>query len=519
MSSDARDALLYSQMQVGLKLKLMESPAVSGTADYKQLCVAARNEEKRLKDLEKRREYLRSQPTSPQPSAPDKPDTSQTRSKYGSDVVGSAVSGRQCYICGVWGHISRDCGAPRTESGGRGWTRNTNSRSATKDGGATRFVGASNREDEDIEEDATECLYSCLYPSHTNDVRQVRIPDKGSHPQRVQVLLEGVPVMGVVDSGADITIIGKGLLKRVATAAKLGRDRLRRVDKVPKTYDGRPFTLHGRLDLDVSFEGTTLRTPVYVKLDTSEPLLLSEGVCRQLSIINYHPRVVGQRVKHHARLLDHQKDDSMAVDLMRESSTQTSDLNHNPKQFCDGDDFPQDKTEYNEKTYATQVFPRSGIENIGMSGPLVTDNADDREVLAGEVSAPERPQRNSVIPLPVVSPTPDSFDTQKRTLQENPAQSVAGGSHRDREDDSAVKPQETARSDVTDRQVREEHVSPVTSHPVSWKEGQKTVSCSRKTSAGGGKEDNAHVYLLQSLRLLPGQSSFARGLSWSTLDM
>ena len=35
-----------------------------------------------------------------------------------------------------------------------------------------------------------------------------------------------------------------------------------------------------------------LHTPVYVKLDAHDPLLLSEVVCRQLGIIIYHPDVV-----------------------------------------------------------------------------------------------------------------------------------------------------------------------------------------------------------------------------------
>ena len=42
------------------------------------------------------------------------------------------------------------------------------------------------------------------------------------------------------------------------------------------------------MDLTISFAGTT---PVYLKMDTEEPLLLSEGVCRQLGIIQYHPEV------------------------------------------------------------------------------------------------------------------------------------------------------------------------------------------------------------------------------------
>ena len=34
-----------------------------------------------------------------------------------------------------------------------------------------------------------------------------------------------------------------------------------------------------------------MRTPVYVKMDARDPLLLSEGVCHQLGIIRYHPSV------------------------------------------------------------------------------------------------------------------------------------------------------------------------------------------------------------------------------------
>jgi len=40
-------------MKEGLLLKLMESPAVSGTLD-KTLCLAAKNEEKRLTELNRR---------------------------------------------------------------------------------------------------------------------------------------------------------------------------------------------------------------------------------------------------------------------------------------------------------------------------------------------------------------------------------------------------------------------------------------------------------------------------------
>ena len=42
----------------------------------------------------------------------------------------------------------------------------------------------------------------------------MRVADKGSCPHRAQVLLQGVPTVGIVDSGADITIIGRELAAR-----------------------------------------------------------------------------------------------------------------------------------------------------------------------------------------------------------------------------------------------------------------------------------------------------------------
>ena len=45
------------------------------------------------------------------------------------------------------------------------------------------------------------------------------------------------------------------------------------------------------MDLDVTFDDKTMKTPVYLKMDAHDQLLLSEGVCRQLGIISYNPEV------------------------------------------------------------------------------------------------------------------------------------------------------------------------------------------------------------------------------------
>jgi hypothetical protein len=88
------------------------------------------------------------------------------------------------------------------------------------------------------------------------DVCTVQIDDKGSMPQCVPVQLQGVPVYGVIDTGADITILGENLFKKVATIAKLKKRDFHPADKTPRNYDQRPFQLDGRLDLDISFGDT-----------------------------------------------------------------------------------------------------------------------------------------------------------------------------------------------------------------------------------------------------------------------
>ena len=59
MLKETRDTLLHSQLQEGLRDELMRSPTVSGSHEYSELCLAAKNEEKRLATLKKRQQYHR----------------------------------------------------------------------------------------------------------------------------------------------------------------------------------------------------------------------------------------------------------------------------------------------------------------------------------------------------------------------------------------------------------------------------------------------------------------------------
>ena len=123
------------------------------------------------------------------------------------------------------------------------------------------------------------------------EVCQVRVHDRGSKSQCVRVDVQGVLMYGIVDSAADITIMGGNAFKQVATAAKLKIKDFKPPDQVPHNYDRRPFHLDGRVNLNVEFLDKAMNTPIYIKMDAHEQLLLSEGVCRQLGIISYHPEV------------------------------------------------------------------------------------------------------------------------------------------------------------------------------------------------------------------------------------
>ena len=65
----------------------------------------------------------------------------------------------------------------------------------------------------------------------------VRVKDKGSKLQTAVVDVQGVQTEGIIDTGADITIMGPELFKMVAAVAHLKKSHLKPPAKVPYTYD------------------------------------------------------------------------------------------------------------------------------------------------------------------------------------------------------------------------------------------------------------------------------------------
>lgn len=289
MSAETRDTLLYGQLQEGLKYTLVKSPAVSGARSYSELCLAARNEERRLTELHRRQQYQQLDSALNATATRRGSNTSKanqekgmtTKSASGHSLPRSVtVSGdkakiKRCWNCDKVGHVAKECRAPKRESIGR----NDNQ---TK----TKMVQSK------LDDNPLHYLLSDSSDSEgTSEVKQIRLVDQGSHPQHVRVVVGGVPMEGVVDSGSDITILGGEMFKQIATVARLHKKDFKPPDKQPRTYNQQTFHIDGRVELDISFNDRTMKTAVYVKMDAPEQLLLSEGVCRQLGILTYHPDV------------------------------------------------------------------------------------------------------------------------------------------------------------------------------------------------------------------------------------
>ena len=274
LGTETRQMLLYSQLQEGLRYNLIKSPAVSGAESYGQLCIAAKREEKRLNGLARRQQYLTDAGKKGEAGGrPQQSASSKTSEKSGEPRREPWREPRQCYICGSADHLARSCKKRKTESSGQA-RQNTDARAQ----------GIRSKEDP----------LDFLHPDtdeESGDVKTVRIQDRGSRPREVLVEVQGVQATGIIDTGADISIMGPELFKQVAAVARLRKSAFKKPDKTPYTYDHRPFTLDGKLELDITFNNHTMCTPIYVKMDARDSLLLSEGVCHQLGIIQYHPDV------------------------------------------------------------------------------------------------------------------------------------------------------------------------------------------------------------------------------------
>ena len=247
--------LLYGQLQEGLSYSLIESPSVSSAQSYRELSIAAKKEERRLAELKKKQQYLKSE----KPSSGGLTRGSFQRNHNNNHKSGGSgnkfkPSGKRnslrCYLCDSPHHLARDCHKQQTESQGKPSQKGTQESKGAK------------------------MIRTRYYTSNQK------------LPSHVEVKLEGVPVTGIIDTGSDITIIRGDIFYHLVEAARLEESSLKPADLKACTYDQKPITLDGKLDLHISFGERVICTTVYVKLIAPDQLLLSEAVCCQLGIVS-----------------------------------------------------------------------------------------------------------------------------------------------------------------------------------------------------------------------------------------
>ena len=77
----------------------------------------------------------------------------------------------------------------------------------------TLSTGLCRAEGEDIAHVPSSAVLDALFDSGEEEVRRICLAYQGSKPQHARMEIQGVPTEGVVDTGADITIIGGDLFK------------------------------------------------------------------------------------------------------------------------------------------------------------------------------------------------------------------------------------------------------------------------------------------------------------------
>ena len=137
----------------------------------------------------------------------------------------STTTTKRCYICNNVGHLAKHYNkTKKTESTGGVKTSRTNTLPVT------RQVTAQNAENKGVaaagkssKTEVTPLEFLLSDSEEDNTVHQVQILDKGSESQCVHVLIQGIPLLGIVNSSRYrcITIIGGDLFRKVSSVPHL----------------------------------------------------------------------------------------------------------------------------------------------------------------------------------------------------------------------------------------------------------------------------------------------------------
>ena len=155
---------------------------MSGAQNYRELSIAAKNEKRRLAELKKKQQCLKTDKPTLEVSKSNRKSFHNSASGFqmtsGSSWNRSQSTLRQnpalrCYVCDSPHHLARDCNKNKTESKGKATSQITTK--ATKE--ANKMI-------------CTGYRFS-----------------KQKRSSCVEVKVEEIPATGLIDTGSDITII------------------------------------------------------------------------------------------------------------------------------------------------------------------------------------------------------------------------------------------------------------------------------------------------------------------------
>ena len=87
-------------------------------------------------------------------------------------------------------------------------------------------------------------------------------------------------MLRVIDTAADITIMGGEMFKKVAAVMKLHNKNFKPAGKVLYNYNKKAFptSIDGKLELDVCFQNCNITTDVNIKMDASATTVIQRWV-------------------------------------------------------------------------------------------------------------------------------------------------------------------------------------------------------------------------------------------------
>ena len=181
LSMETKETILFGQLQEGLSYDIMKSPSVSGSQSYKELCMAAKDEEKRVAELRRRQHYQRTgtHRGSTDKSAQLLPKHQQPANRQRNlppmsscNFTPASSRLRKCYTCDSTEHLARDCKSHKRES------IESASHSGRPPNVRTKMVTS-------VMADCNDPLqYMFSSDSDGSEVSTVRVEDKGSKPQK-----------------------------------------------------------------------------------------------------------------------------------------------------------------------------------------------------------------------------------------------------------------------------------------------------------------------------------------------